>query len=404
MRFPFKQAERLLDQLINHGFGAYIVGGAVRDYLLGRPIHDIDIATSARPADVVSLFKRTIPVGIDHGTVAVLSGGKTYEITTFRSEAAYEDYRHPSQVAFVSSVDQDLMRRDFTINALAMDRTGKIIDLFNGQRDLRMKRIRTVGCAEERISEDPLRIMRGMRFASELEFTLGSSERHAFRKQAALLKNISIERVNQEMTRLFAGKAATQALRLLFETQCIHVLPLLEQADAKEVLDVHFTVLRSDAERWTAFLSALGIKDSYAFAKAWKWSNRLRQQTAHLLDLLKLRKAQAWTRETIYSAGPDNANAADRVCAALGMILQSSLADRECDVRRIWEACPIHSRAELAATGNEFKQWANKRPGPWLAQVISELEREVVNERVKNETEEIRLWFKEWSTQQKEQF
>jgi tRNA nucleotidyltransferase (CCA-adding enzyme) len=121
VNFPFKQAACILDQLISHGFEAYVVGGAVRDYLLDRPIHDIDVATSAHPADVVSLFKRTIPVGVQHGTVAVLSGGKPFEVTTFRSETGYDDFRHPNKVDFVLTLDQDLMRRDFTINALAMD-------------------------------------------------------------------------------------------------------------------------------------------------------------------------------------------------------------------------------------------------------------------------------------------
>lgn len=402
--FPFKKAVFILDQLIGHGFEAYVVGGAVRDYLLNRPIHDIDVATSAHPADVVSLFKRTIPIGIEHGTVAVLSQGNTYEVTTFRSETNYDDFRHPNQVAFVTSLEQDLMRRDFTINALAMDRAGTIIDLFGGQSDMIKKRIRTVGKAEERISEDPLRMMRGMRFASELCFSLGQTECSAFHQKAELLKNISVERINQEMTRLLAGKGVTNALTLLFETGCIHTLPMLEHAGPMTKVNTpNYWILQSDEERWAAFLISVGIDDVHAFAKAWKWSKSVRQSVARLTALLKQRSKNEWTREAVYFAGMNEAKATDRLLAALGELREIDLTSCERQVELLWNTCPIHSRSELAVTGNQFMDWSESKPGPWLTEVIQDLERDVVNERIENKLEVIQSWFKKWQITQKKQ-
>jgi tRNA nucleotidyltransferase (CCA-adding enzyme) len=402
--FPFKKAAFILDQLIGHGFEAYVVGGAVRDYLLGRPIHDIDVATSAHPADVVSLFKRTIPIGIEHGTVAVLSHGSTYEVTTFRSETGYDDFRHPNQVAFVTSLEQDLMRRDFTINALAMDCAGTIIDLFGGQSDIVKKRIRTVGKAEERISEDPLRMMRGMRFASELCFSLGQTERSAFHQKAELLKNISVERINQEMTRLLAGKGVADALTLLFETGCIYTLPMLEHAvSATKVNTPSYWILQSDEERWTAFLVSVGIDDVHAFAKAWKWSKSARQSVVTLSALLKQRSKNKWTKEAVYFAGMNDAKATDRLLAALGTFHENNLTSCVQQVEQLWNTCPIHSRSELAATGNQFMSWSDLLPGPWLAEVLQDLERDVVNGRIENKLEVIRSWFKKWQITQRKQ-
>ncbi|MCO7125777.1 CCA tRNA nucleotidyltransferase [Sporolactobacillus shoreicorticis] len=403
MTFPFKDAAFILDRLQDHGFEAYVVGGAVRDYLLNRPIHDVDIATSAHPADVVSLFKRTVPIGIDHGTVAVLNNGHSYEVTTFRSESDYDDYRHPNQVVFVLSLEKDLMRRDFTINALAMDRDGKIIDLFEGKKDINCKRIRTVGRAEERITEDPLRMMRGMRFASELCFTLGQTERHAFHDKADLLKKISIERINQEMTRLLAGEGVSDALGLLFETHCIYTLPMLKHADEKKAVSIHYKRLQKDEERWTAFLISQGIEDVFAFAKSWKWSNDERRRVARLVKWTKYRMNMGWNKESVYFAGICDVKAINRLLASFDKIDEQELSNQQLKADLIWENCPIHSRAELAANGNHFINWSGEKPGPWLAKAIKELEREVVNGRVNNDLEAIRSWFENRQTTQKKQ-
>ncbi len=156
----FKRALPILNTLKDAGYEAYFVGGSVRDTLLGLPIHDVDIATSAYPEEVKQIFNKTVDTGIEHGTVMVLDHGEGYEITTFRTESTYQDYRRPEKVEFVRSLQEDLKRRDLTINALAMDAAGEIIDLFDGLTDLKMKVIRAVGDPNERFNEDALRMMR----------------------------------------------------------------------------------------------------------------------------------------------------------------------------------------------------------------------------------------------------
>ena len=168
----FQEALPILEKLKAAGFEAYFVGGSVRDAILGRPIHDVDIATSAYPEETKQVFARTIDVGIEHGTVLVLHGQQEYEITTFRTEDIYVDYRRPSQVSFVRSLEEDLKRRDFTINAYALSDKAQIVDLFSGLADLENKVLRAVGLAQERFNEDALRIMRGFRFAASLDFDI----------------------------------------------------------------------------------------------------------------------------------------------------------------------------------------------------------------------------------------
>ncbi|HES5164132.1 TPA: CCA tRNA nucleotidyltransferase, partial [Streptococcus pyogenes] len=157
MPSEFQKALPILTKIKEAGYEAYFVGGSVRDVLLERPIHDVDIATSSYPEETKAIFNRTVDVGIEHGTVLVLENGGEYEITTFRTEDVYVDYRRPSQVSFVRSLEEDLKRRDFTVNALALDENGQVIDKFRGLIDLKQKRLRAVGKAEERFEEDALR-------------------------------------------------------------------------------------------------------------------------------------------------------------------------------------------------------------------------------------------------------
>lgn len=405
MNFPFEKAAAILDKLTENGFEAYVVGGAVRDYLLGRPVHDVDITTSAHPDEIMALFKRTIPIGIQHGTVAVIYNGRTYEVTTFRSESGYDDFRHPNQVSFESSLKKDLMRRDFTINALAMDRTGQVIDLFGGQDDMKKRRLRTVGCAAERIAEDPLRMMRGIRFVAELDFSLGGAERLAFSNNFALLKKISIERIDQEMNKLLAGSAATDAIRLLFDTGCIYVLPCLNHASADQRLfSVRFSVLTSDAERWAAFLETLGIRYMSGFAQAWRWPVSRRKDVGRLLQYDGNYAQFSWGRLSVYDAGPELAKAVERLETALGKAETDSLKQREHRIDDLWRSCPVKSRRELAATGHELIKWSGQKPGPWLSEAIAALEKKVVTGEVPNELGGIESWFRVWQGEQKKQY
>ena len=189
----------IITTLQEHGYEAYAVGGCVRDSILGRVPGDWDITTSAMPEETKALFPKTFDTGIEHGTITVLLEGEGYEVTTYRIDGEYEDSRHPKEVTFTRCLEEDLLRRDFTINAMAYNHKDGLVDLFGGIEDIRRRVIRCVGDAQARFSEDALRILRGIRFAAQLGFEIEEETRFGMRKLAPTLKNISAERVQVEL-------------------------------------------------------------------------------------------------------------------------------------------------------------------------------------------------------------
>ena len=208
-----------------NGFSLYIVGGAVRDWLLGIPNSDYDFCTDALPEQVMKIFRKVIPTGIKHGTVTVLFQGESYEVTTFRTEGAYSDRRHPDSVTFVSNLEEDLSRRDFTVNAFAADCSdGRIIDLFDGRKDLRDNVIRAIGNPHERFSEDALRMMRLARFCSKLGFFADPATQEAATQLHYIISDVSQERIFDELSKILMTKVPTVGLRMLEETGIIEVI------------------------------------------------------------------------------------------------------------------------------------------------------------------------------------
>lgn len=214
INFP-EYAYKCLNTIIENGFDAYFVGGCVRDSLLGRCCNDIDIATSAMPENIISMFEHTIPTGIKHGTVTVIIDGNNIEITTFRQEDGYKDSRHPDNVIFVPNLEDDLSRRDFTINALASSKNGEIIDLFGGLEDLNSGIIKAVGNPEKRFDEDALRIVRAFRFASVLGFKIESKTNTAAAHYSNKISNISGERIYSELLKLASGIRPSELCELV---------------------------------------------------------------------------------------------------------------------------------------------------------------------------------------------
>lgn len=209
---------QVLERLIAHGHQAYFVGGCVRDGWLGRPVQDMDIATSATPDQVMACFERTAPTGLKHGTVMVILSDDTFEVTTFRTESAYEQFRRPTEVKYVTSLTEDLQRRDFTMNAMAMDSTGQIIDPFGGREDLEAGVLRSVGEAAARFGEDALRMLRCVRFAAEYGLRIEEATWRALCQHAPLLQHIAMERVRAELERIVGGAAPHRGLRLLVDS------------------------------------------------------------------------------------------------------------------------------------------------------------------------------------------
>lgn len=204
IQLPEKVSE-IIDTLHANGHEAYAVGGCVRDSILGRVPDDWDITTSATPLETKELFKRTFDTGIEHGTITVLLDKDAFEVTTYRVDGKYEDNRHPKEVTFTRSLSEDLLRRDFTINAMAYNDAEGLVDIFGGMEDLKNKTIRCVGNAEARFGEDALRILRAVRFASQLGFEIEEETRQGIRKLAPTLANISAERIQVELIKMLVS-------------------------------------------------------------------------------------------------------------------------------------------------------------------------------------------------------
>ncbi len=212
-----QKAKEILEVLHGAGFEAYVVGGCVRDSILGRTPQDWDVTTSARPEEVKALFRRTIDTGIQHGTVTVMMDKEGFEVTTYRIDGKYEDSRHPSEVIFTPSLEEDLKRRDFTINAMAYNDRDGLVDLFGGLEDMEKKVIRCVGDARARFGEDALRIMRAVRFSAQLGYEIEAQTREAIRELAPTLRNISAERIQTELVKLVVS-GHPEYLRIAWET------------------------------------------------------------------------------------------------------------------------------------------------------------------------------------------
>ena len=196
------EAEWIIDNIRSHGYEAFIVGGCVRDAVLGRIPGDWDITTSAKPEQVKEIFGKTVDTGLKHGTVTIIKHGSGYEVTTYRIDGEYLDGRHPETVEFTPDLREDLKRRDFTINAMAYSHETGIVDEFEGMEDLKRRVIRCVGCAKDRFTEDALRILRAVRFAAQLDFVIEDETYKAIAEIAPNLVHVSKERIQVELTKL----------------------------------------------------------------------------------------------------------------------------------------------------------------------------------------------------------
>lgn len=382
---------KVLKRLKDTGYEAYIVGGAVRDLLLNLPVSDFDIASSAHPNEVMKLFEKVIPTGVQHGTVTVVFEDEPFEVTTFRSEKKYDDFRHPSEVQFLSHIDGDLARRDFTINSMALSGNGEIVDPFQGRDDLKKGLIRTVGHADERFTEDPLRMVRALRFLSVYSFQFEEETLQAIKKNAPLLSHIAVERVAVEFTKLLAGAAVERALKLIVETGVCFYLPGLEEMESYLERGVKVSLLETDEERW-AWL-AFEKEDPVLFLKKWRLSNGVIKKVQKMLSVSKKVEEVGWNRETVYFARPLEKES-ERV---LAVIHDRKPTYEHIDL--IASALPISSSDMLAVTGEDLLAWTGQKPGPWVGESLTRIEQAVLKEEVTNEKSSIKRWLEQWQTQ-----
>ena len=362
----FKDAINILKTFNKNGFEAYFVGGCVRDFLLDKDFSDIDITTDALPEQVKNIFRKSIDTGIQHGTVTILVNGESYEVTTFRTEDEYVNHRIPEKVEFVSDLKEDLDRRDFTINAMALDYKGKLFDFHNGEADLKNSIIKTVNDPNERFFEDALRMLRAFRFSSKLGFVIDSNTIMAIKNNAKLITYVSIERIVNEFRKLLEGKGNIDSLQLMIDSTLNSYIPFIK--DIKVIEDFSkYTFCQS--------LYILSFINNISFdeLKKLKLSNKE----------IKLVKEYDKIRNDFKNNIP------------LELILYKY--DIE-DVRFICNyfefrdiseidkvKLAITSLNDIAIDSEEIIAFINKKPGPWIRELIALLEYEIlVNGLVNN--------------------
>lgn len=382
-------AAELLDTLHRAGYAAYVVGGCVRDSLLGLTPHDWDLCTSALPQQGMELFgeEKCIPTGLQHGTVTVKQGGGLYEITTFRTEGAYTDGRHPDEVHFVPDVREDLARRDFTINAMAYNEKEGLVDPFGGQADLQSGILRAVGVPHQRFTEDALRILRLYRFAARFGFSIDPPTAQAAQELCAHLDCVSVERIEEELAKLLSAPAPAAYLD---EKILGVVLPELSPealAAAKPVVDACPAGEQALPVRLAALLLSLGEDGTRRTLRRLRCSNACIEETAVLVREVVSGVPVSLNIYTRKLLGRYNLCTVQRL-AALGTALQP---ERSADFAALSElaerldadgvCCRV---SQLAVNGRDLMA-AGVPAGPGIRKVLEALLDGVIREEYSNE-------------------
>ncbi|HEA6240783.1 TPA: CCA tRNA nucleotidyltransferase [Staphylococcus aureus] len=388
----FEQARPILEQIQDNGFEAYYVGGSVRDYVMGRNIHDIDITTSATPDEIEAIFSHTIPVGKEHGTINVVFNDENYEVTTFRAEEDYVDHRRPSGVTFVRDLYEDLQRRDFTMNAIAMDTAYKLYDYFDGQQDINNRIIRTVGIAEERFQEDALRMIRCLRFQSQLSFDIAMETFEAMRTQMADIKFLSIERIVIELTKLMRGINVEESFNHLKSLKAFNYMPYFEQLDMNQI-NVTEPI---DLELLIAIVS-VKFDINYSL-KPLKLSNRQVKDINQYIQIMNALPSIITKEQLKMFVYDYDTNLIKNVMVAADVLKANDIQGHEpliVNLQTIDETLhrlPMHNRKDMMVNGGVLMAHLNAKSGPWLKDVLRQIEIAIVTGKVSNEETEILKW------------
>ena len=383
-------AAALLTRLHAAGHAAYAVGGCVRDSLLGQTPHDWDLCTSATPEQVLELFGKAhcIPTGLQHGTVTVKHGGELYEITTFRTEGAYSDGRHPDHVAFVPDVKEDLARRDFTINAMAYNAEEGLIDPFGGQNDLAAGIVRAVGEPQRRFEEDALRILRLYRFAARFGFAIDPATGQAARALCRHLDCVSEERIAEELSRLLAAPAPGAYLEAEVLAVIFPELDAAELPESRRILDALESGMEHVPVRLAALLCPLGEAGARAALKRLKCSNALTGTVATLVREAAAGMPGAALTLTArrFLSRYDLATITDltALCSARHPEQAEAFAALQQEAARLVETNACCRINQLAVNGRDLMD-AGIRPGPGLRRVLDALLEQVLTGQLPNE-------------------
>ena len=339
----------ILKTLEGAGFAACFVGGCVRDTLLGRPVHDWDVTTSALPEEIMALFPRCIPTGIKHGTVTVLLRGESFEVTTFRRDGAYHDGRHPDSVVFVPNLTEDLARRDFTINAMAMHLDGSITDCFDGKADLKRGIIRCVGDPERRFREDALRMLRALRFSAQLGFQIEDDTARAIRENAGLCRLLSRERVCAEAEKTLLSPLP-QTLSVMLREGLLSACGIAGDYDLQALR----TVPAEPDARWAMLKVLIPKLDMQQF--------RLPSRRVQLAETAAAAYRPSYARQELKALLAASGEEVARVCA--------KLSGQEALLEKILKSGECVSLRGLAVNGRDFPALQGRSAGEMLRRLL----------------------------------
>jgi len=410
-------ARSILQTLLNAGHKAYFVGGFVRDRSLGEPVQDIDLATSALPQEVMALFPHTVATGLQHGTVSVIVNKVAYEVTTFRTESTYEQSRRPVEVTFIRDLHADLERRDFTMNAMAMDVEEQLIDPYEGQADIKLRIVRAVGNANERFAEDALRMLRCLRFAAQFNFQIEQDTWQALLTNRSKLEHISIERVRMELDKMLEGRNPVRSLELLTESGLFryfrgmsaldHALThwLNEGASKRSfIMDPH--ILQTATGRWAYLFFTVGVSSNVA-ADVCRKLTHSNQKTTDIVAVLRFME-RLTVRISNLNLSHDNQDLPtwERIWKETVIEYNKQTAydtleliQNDCQGAKWWpytatvatygmqwlsQMKVFHTR-DLAINGNDLMKHLQRKNGPWLRHLLTLLLRSVALDETTND-------------------
>lgn len=350
-------ALKILETIDAHGYEAYLVGGFVRDHLLGLTTNDIDINTNATPKELKEIFPDGIIPKDDYGAVTIIIKNIRFEITTFRKEISYKNNRRPVEIQYINDLYQDLLRRDFTINAICMNQKGEIIDLLKGRDDLDKKVIKTIGNSDDKFSEDALRILRAIRFSTSLDFQLTKDVEKSIIKHKKLLKKLSYERKREELDKIFTSSNAKKGIETLIK------LGLDQELELFSLKDIHYT------DSLVAIWAVLDVTDLYPF------TNNEKELIQNIKEVYQFHDLN---RSNLYK---------------YGLYVNSVVAEMKGksvkEVTEAYNSLPIHDRCDIVVNGEDIMMALNKPSGAYLKEIFDDLEQEILYNRLENKKEEI---------------
>ncbi|MGL4109500.1 CCA tRNA nucleotidyltransferase [Clostridium sp. LP20] len=384
----------IIDCFYNNGYEAFMVGGCVRDSLLNKDPMDYDITTSAPPEVTEKLFSKTIPTGIQHGTITVLINNVPYEVTTYRTEGKYIDNRRPDRVDFVTSIKEDLSRRDFTINAFAYNNKEGLIDYFSGMSDLNKKNIRSVGIANDRFNEDALRMLRAIRFSSQLDFSIEAKTYNAISINSSLIKNISHERIRVEISKILLSNNPFKGLCMLKDTGILsRILPELT-TKINPNIDL---VPNNISCKLVALFKNLDIEIISKVLKRLTFDNstinRTLILTKHYKDIDNC-NSKSDCKRLISKVGPENIFDLISLHETIEMINLSTLRNYVNSI--LDNQDPIYIK-DLNIDGNTLKTELNLISGKIIGDLLNHLLNLVIDDKINNDTSSLLIAAKKYN-------